>query len=85
MTATPGRTIKDAAAALRDGSLTSTALTQEILNRTTALNPALGAYVEITAEAALGQAAAADAALAAGDDRGHPGRPGGRAAADRAR
>ncbi|HEY0688885.1 MAG TPA: amidase [Kribbella sp.] len=70
MTATPGRTIKDAAAALRDGSLTSTALTQEILDRTTALNPALGAYVEITAEAALEQAGAADAALASGDDRG---------------
>ncbi|MGW6199021.1 amidase [Kribbella sp. NPDC055110] len=63
-------TIKDAAAALRDGSLTSTALTQQILDKTTALNPALGAYVEITADAALEQAAAADAALAAGDDHG---------------
>jgi aspartyl-tRNA(Asn)/glutamyl-tRNA(Gln) amidotransferase subunit A len=70
MTATPGRTIKDAAASLRDGSLTSTALTQEILDRAVALNPVLGAYVEITAEAALEQAGAADAALAAGDDRG---------------
>jgi aspartyl-tRNA(Asn)/glutamyl-tRNA(Gln) amidotransferase subunit A len=63
-------TIKDAAAALRDGSLTSTALTQQILDRATVLNPALGAYVEITAEAALEQAGTADAALAAGDDRG---------------
>ncbi|MDX6241437.1 MAG: aspartyl-tRNA(Asn)/glutamyl-tRNA(Gln) amidotransferase subunit [Kribbellaceae bacterium] len=70
MTETSGLTIKDAAAALRDGSLTSTALTQEILDKATALNPALGAYVEITAEAALEQAAAADAALAAGDDQG---------------
>ena len=70
MTATPGLTIKEAAASLRDGSLTSTALTQEILDRAVALNPALGAYVEITAEAALEQAGAADAALAAGDDRG---------------
>lgn len=63
-------TIKDAAAALRDGSLTSTALTQQILDRASTLNPVLGAYVEITAEAALEQAAAADVALAAGDDRG---------------
>ncbi|WP_371401564.1 amidase [Kribbella sp. NBC_00662] len=63
-------TIKDAAAALRDGSLTSTALTQQILDKATTLNPVLGAYVEITAEAALEQAAAADAALAAGDDTG---------------
>ncbi|HZX04753.1 amidase [Kribbella sp.] len=63
-------TIKDAAAALRDGSLTSTALTQQILDRAIALNPALGAYVDITREAALEQAGAADAALAAGDDRG---------------
>ncbi|MGW6278034.1 amidase [Kribbella sp. NPDC055071] len=63
-------TIKDAAAALRDGGLTSTALTQQILDRAIALNPALGAYVEITAEAALEQAGQADADLAAGDDRG---------------
>jgi aspartyl-tRNA(Asn)/glutamyl-tRNA(Gln) amidotransferase subunit A len=70
MTTTPALTIKDAAAALRDGSLTSTALSQEILDRAAALNPALGAYVEITAEAALEQARAADAALASGDDRG---------------
>ncbi|GAA1653519.1 Asp-tRNA(Asn)/Glu-tRNA(Gln) amidotransferase GatCAB subunit A [Kribbella alba] len=63
-------TIKDAAAALRDGTLTSTALTQQILDRAVALNPALGAYVDITSEAALEQAGAADAALAAGDDRG---------------
>ncbi|HET6292131.1 MAG TPA: amidase family protein, partial [Kribbella sp.] len=74
MTATPLQTttstIKGAATALRDGSLTSTALTQQILDRAIALNPALGAYVDITADAALEQAAAADTALAAGDDRG---------------
>jgi aspartyl-tRNA(Asn)/glutamyl-tRNA(Gln) amidotransferase subunit A len=63
-------TIKDAAAALRAGSLTSTTLTQQIVDRATALNPVLGAYVEITSEAALDQAAAADVALAAGDDHG---------------
>ncbi|HTF08046.1 MAG TPA: amidase [Asanoa sp.] len=74
MTTTPLQTttstIKGAATALRDGSLTSTALTQQILDRAIALNPALGAYVDITADAALEQAAAADTALAAGDDRG---------------
>jgi aspartyl-tRNA(Asn)/glutamyl-tRNA(Gln) amidotransferase subunit A len=69
-TITSVATIKEAATALRDGSLTSTALTQQILDRAIALNPALGAYVEITAEAALEQAGAADAALSAGDDRG---------------
>jgi aspartyl-tRNA(Asn)/glutamyl-tRNA(Gln) amidotransferase subunit A len=63
-------TIKDAAAALRDGTTSSTALTQELLDKTERLNPVLGAYVVITGEAALEQAAAADAALAAGDDRG---------------
>ncbi|MBF0688392.1 MAG: amidase [Cellulomonas sp.] len=63
-------TIHDAAAALRDGTLTSVALTQEILDRTAAQNDALGAYVEVTADQALEQAAAADAALAAGRDTG---------------
>jgi aspartyl-tRNA(Asn)/glutamyl-tRNA(Gln) amidotransferase subunit A len=63
-------TIKDAGAALRDGTTSATALTQELLDRTARLNPALGAFVVITGEAALEQAAAADADLAAGDDRG---------------
>lgn len=70
MTIPNNLTIRDAAAALRDGSLTSVALTEEILARTTALNETLGAYVEVTAEQALEQAAAADAALAAGQDTG---------------
>jgi aspartyl-tRNA(Asn)/glutamyl-tRNA(Gln) amidotransferase subunit A len=63
-------TIKDAAAALRAGTTTSVELTQGIVDKAIALNPALGTYVEITADLALEQAAAADAALAAGDDRG---------------
>ncbi|MCU1665522.1 MAG: Aspartyl-tRNA(Asn)/glutamyl-tRNA(Gln) amidotransferase subunit [Pseudonocardia sp.] len=63
-------TIADAAVAMRDGTTTSVAITQEILDRTATLNPALGAYVEVTADAALEQAAAADAALADGIDHG---------------
>ncbi len=63
-------TIKDAADALRDGSTTSVDLTQDILHRAVALNPVLGAYVEITSDSALEQAAAADAAFAAGTDQG---------------
>lgn len=70
MTDTPILTISDAAAALRNGSTTSTALTTEILDRTAKLNEVLGAYVVVTAEAALEQAGAADAALAAGQDLG---------------
>ena len=70
MTGEQPLTIKDAAVALRDGSLTSAVLTKEMLDRTVRLNPALGAFVEITADAALEQAAAADDAIASGDDRG---------------
>jgi aspartyl-tRNA(Asn)/glutamyl-tRNA(Gln) amidotransferase subunit A len=46
-------TIADAAVAMRDGTTTSVAITQEILDRTATLNSALGAYVEVTADAAL--------------------------------
>jgi len=63
-------TMKDAAAALRDGSLTSVALTEAVVDKATRLNGVLGAYVEIMRDAALEQAAAADAAFAAGEDKG---------------
>jgi len=63
-------TIAEAGAALRSGTLTSTALTRTILDRALALNDALGAYVVITEDAAMEQAAAADADFAAGIDRG---------------
>jgi len=63
-------TIKDAAAALRDGTTTSVQLTEGILARANALNDTLGAYVVITDDAALAQAAAADADFAAGIDLG---------------
>ncbi|WP_114559308.1 amidase [Desertihabitans aurantiacus] len=70
MSDAPILTIKDAAAALRDGTTTSTDLTAAMLERTAMLSDALGAYVVVTGEAALEQAAAADAALAAGNDLG---------------
>jgi len=63
-------TIKEAAEQLRAGTLTSVELTTEIVNRAKHHNEALGAYVEITEEAALEQAAAADADLKAGKDKG---------------
>ena len=63
-------TIADAAAALRAGTLTATALTEGILARIDALDGQLGAYVCTNPELALEAAATADADLAAGVDRG---------------
>jgi aspartyl-tRNA(Asn)/glutamyl-tRNA(Gln) amidotransferase subunit A len=63
-------TIADAAVALRDGSLTATALTEGILARVAALDSQLGAYVCTGPEAALAAAARADADFAAGIDHG---------------
>jgi aspartyl-tRNA(Asn)/glutamyl-tRNA(Gln) amidotransferase subunit A len=63
-------TLDQAAAALRDGSLTSVALTERLLERSDALDPQLGAWQVRFDEAALARAAAADAELAAGTDLG---------------
>jgi len=63
-------TIKDAAAALRAGTITSTALTQAHLDKIEALNPTLGAFITVMPEIALAEAAAADAAFAQGVDHG---------------
>ncbi|GAB3919299.1 glutamyl-tRNA(Gln) amidotransferase subunit A [Microlunatus endophyticus] len=63
-------TIADAGEALRSGTTTSVELTTAMLEKATALNPALGAYVEITSDLALEQAEAADAAFSAGSDAG---------------
>ncbi len=63
-------TIADAAAALRAGTTTSVELTRSLLDRSTTFNEILGTYVEITSDLALEQAAAADAAFAAGSDAG---------------
>jgi aspartyl-tRNA(Asn)/glutamyl-tRNA(Gln) amidotransferase subunit A len=63
-------TIKDAAAALRSGTLTSLEPTQRMPARIDALQETLGAFVSVTADAALAQAEEADDNLAAGIDRG---------------
>lgn len=63
-------TLTDAAAALRDGTVTSVGLTQTALARADALDSRLGAYLARFDETALESAARADAELAAGTDRG---------------
>jgi aspartyl-tRNA(Asn)/glutamyl-tRNA(Gln) amidotransferase subunit A len=63
-------TIQETAEALRAGKFTSTELTKALLAKTKALNPTLGAFIVITEETALAEAAAADAKFAAGIDLG---------------
>jgi aspartyl-tRNA(Asn)/glutamyl-tRNA(Gln) amidotransferase subunit A len=63
-------TIKDAAAALRDGLLNSEALTTEMLERIEHLNPTLGAFIAVSGEAALEAAKEADRELDRGIDKG---------------
>ncbi|MEX2582256.1 MAG: amidase, partial [Gemmatimonadota bacterium] len=63
-------TIKEAAAALRAKQITSVELTSALLDRTKALNPTLGAFITVTEDTALAEAAAADAKFAAGEDLG---------------
>lgn len=63
-------TLTEAAAALRDGSLTSTALTGQLLARADALDAKLGTFVARFDEAALTAAARADSDFADGVDRG---------------
>lgn len=63
-------TITEAAARLRDGSLTSVALTQAHLDRISARDSAYHAFLHIDAEGAMAQAARADDALCRSEDRG---------------
>ena len=63
-------TITDAAAALRDGTITSVELTERALRAADALDPTLGTYLDRYDETALAAAAAADASLTSGIDRG---------------
>ena len=58
--------LPDAAAALRNGTLTSRALTAAVLARIAARNPRLDAFTHVAADA-LAQADRADSLLAAGD------------------
>ncbi|WP_421761109.1 amidase [Devosia sp.] len=62
--------IPDAGARLRDGSLSSVDLTQDHLDRITEREPHYQAFVTVTSERALEDAARADRELAEGLDRG---------------
>ena len=64
------RTIATAAAALRNGSITSVGLTETLLARAHAANDALGAFTYLADETALAAAKQADANFAAGIDKG---------------
>ena len=63
-------TIAEAGRQLRAGSLTSAALTEAVLARIDATEPALNAFITRTDDLAREQATAADVELAAGRDRG---------------
>ena len=70
MTALHALSIAQAGAALRDGSVTSVALTEDALARIAAIDPSLDSFITVTAERARADAAAADAAFASGVDHG---------------
>jgi aspartyl-tRNA(Asn)/glutamyl-tRNA(Gln) amidotransferase subunit A len=62
--------IAEAGRKLRDGSITSIALTEDALARIAAIDPALNSFITVTADRARADAAAADAAFAGGIDNG---------------
>jgi aspartyl-tRNA(Asn)/glutamyl-tRNA(Gln) amidotransferase subunit A len=62
--------IKAAAAALRDGQITSAQMTAAMLDRIEHLNPRVGAFIAVTGETAMAAAEQADADLARGVDKG---------------
>ncbi len=62
--------IAEAARRLRDGSLTSVALTEDALARIDVIDPQVNAFITLTRERALGNAREADADFARGIDRG---------------
>jgi amidase len=64
------RSATDAAGMLRRREISSRELTELLLARIDAVNPALHAVVELRREAALQEAAAADEAIARGGDAG---------------
>ena len=62
--------IADAGCKLRDGSITSTALTEDALSRIAAIDPAIDSFITVTADRARADAVAADTAFAKGIDNG---------------
>jgi aspartyl-tRNA(Asn)/glutamyl-tRNA(Gln) amidotransferase subunit A len=62
--------IAEAGRKLRDGSITSLALTEDALARIIAIDPALDSFITVTADRARADAAAADAEFAKGIDNG---------------
>ena len=66
----PFASITELAGRLRSGALSPVALTESLLARIEALDPALHAFVAVTAERARAEARAAEAALRGGHDRG---------------
>lgn len=66
----PVASVADATRRLRSGELTAVALTESLLSRMAATEPAIHAYVKILRDEALHDAARADDELAAGVDRG---------------
>ena len=59
--------LADVAAAIRGGELSSTDVTRHTLDRIAALEPRFHAFAEVRGEAALAEAAAADARRARGE------------------
>src|SRR5258707_2159566 len=62
--------IAEAGRKLRDGAITSMALTEDALARIGAIDPALDSFITVTADRARADAAAADAEFAKGIDNG---------------
>jgi aspartyl-tRNA(Asn)/glutamyl-tRNA(Gln) amidotransferase subunit A len=62
--------IAEAGKMLRSGEVTSMALTEHALDRIKAIDPVINAFITLTRESALADAAAADAAFAKGIDKG---------------
>jgi aspartyl-tRNA(Asn)/glutamyl-tRNA(Gln) amidotransferase subunit A len=62
--------IAEAGRALRDGSVTSVALTEDALGRIEAIDGKLDSFITVTADRAHADAAAADADFARGVDKG---------------
>jgi aspartyl-tRNA(Asn)/glutamyl-tRNA(Gln) amidotransferase subunit A len=62
--------IAEAGALLRKGTITSMALTEHALERIKTIDPQISAFITLTRESALAEAAAADADFAKGIDKG---------------